>query len=212
MTGVGEASLALGLISSVITIFEAAHEIYEAANDTQGLPKKFRVAAEQIPLVYHALSLAEQNIRAQKVNEQALRSAKPVLEACKDSATRVKDIFDKTIPAPNASRADRLKKAVGLRLKSNKVKEDMERVVKNMALLAQHQVFQDAAALEDIKAAVEQLGSLPDQEDQPQFMHSGAGAINANTGSGQQYNYSTSGSGHQYNAAQQYFGRDQGTD
>lgn len=213
MSGVGEASLVLGLISSVIAIFEAAQEIYDAASDAQGLPKKLRAAAEQIPLVYHALSLAEQNIRAQKVDQQALQSARPVLETCKETAARIKDIFDKIIPAPDASRAERLKKAVGIKTKSKKVKEDMEAVVKSMELLAQHQIFQDAVALQEIKTAVEQLENLPDDdENPPQFVHSGAGAINANTGLGQQQNYNNSGSGRQYNADKQFFGRDQGTD
>lgn len=212
MSGIGEAALVLGLISSVITIFEAAQEVYEAADDALGLPKRFRLAAEQIPLVYHALNLAEQNIRTQSIDGQALQSARPVLEACKECATRIKDVFDRTIPAPGASRAERLKKAVGLRMKSKKVKEDMEQVIKSMELLAQHQVFQDAAALQDIQAAIEQLGNLPDEEDQPQFVHSGTGAINANTGSGQQHNYNNAGSGSQYNAQKQFFGRDQGTD
>ena len=79
MSGIGEASLVLGLVSSIITIFEAAQEICEAASDTSGLPKKLRMAAEQIPLVHNALSLAKQNINAKNVTEEALQSAKAVL-------------------------------------------------------------------------------------------------------------------------------------
>ena len=46
MSGIVEASLVLGLISSTIAVFEAPQEIYEATNDASGLPKKFQVAAE----------------------------------------------------------------------------------------------------------------------------------------------------------------------
>jgi N-terminal domain on NACHT_NTPase and P-loop NTPases len=212
MSGIGEASLVLGLITSIIAIFEAAQEIYDAASDAYGLPKKFRIAAEQIPLVHNALSLVEQNINAKDVTEDALRSAKPVLERCKESAASVKDIFDKTVPAKDASRADRLKKAVGIKMKSNKVKEHMEEIVKSMELLAQNQVFQDAAALQDIKEAIEQLSHVSDEEEQPRFVHSGAGALNANTGEGHQENYNNSGSGNQYRAEKQYFGPTSGRD
>ena len=212
MSGIGEASLVLGLISSIITIFEAAQEIYEAAGDVKGLPRKFRAAAEQIPLVYHALSLAGQNINAKNVSEEGLLSAKPVLERCKESAASVKDIFDKNIPAKDASRAERLKRAMGLKMKSNKVKEYIEEIVKSMELLAQYQVFQDAEALKYIQEAIEQLSNVPDEEEQPQFIHSGAGAINANTGGGTQKNYNNSGSGNQYNADHQAFGPVKGTD
>ena len=200
----------VGLVSSTIAIFEAAQEIYEAASDTSGLPKKLRMAAEQIPLVHNALSLAKQNINAKSVTEEALRSAKPVLQQCEKSAASVKNIFDKTIPAKDAPRVERIRKAVGLKMKSNKAKEYMEEIFKSMELLAQNQVFQDAEALEDIKAAIEQLTNVTDEEEQPQFVHSGAGAINANTGGGTQENYSNSGPGIQYNAEKQFFGRDQG--
>ncbi|KAL2050453.1 hypothetical protein ABVK25_009287 [Lepraria finkii] len=210
MSGIGEASLVVGLVSSTIAIFETAQEIYEAASDTSGLPKKLRIVAEQIPLVHNALSLAKQNINAKSVTEEALRSAKPVLQQCEKSAASVKHIFDKTIPAKDAPRVERIRKAVGLKMKSNKAKEYMEEIFKSMELLAQNQVFQDAEALEDIKAAIEQLTNVTDEEEQPQFVHSGAGAINANTGGGTQENYSNSGPGIQYNAEKQFFGRDQG--
>lgn len=212
MSGIGEASLVLGLISSTIAIFEAAQEIYEAASDTGGLPKKLRMAAEQIPLVYHVLNLAKQNINAKNVTEEALQKAKPVLERCEKSTASVKDIFDKTIPTKDASRGERLRKAVGVKTKSNKVKEHMEEIFKSMELLAQNQVFLDAEALKDIKEAIEQFSNVPDEEEQPQFVHSGAGAINANTGAGTQKNYNNAGPGRQYNAEKQVFGGDQGTD
>ena len=208
MSGIGEASLVLGLISSTIAIFEAAQEIYEAAGDAAGLPKKFRVAAEQIPLVHNALSLAEHNINGQNVTENALQSAKPVLERCKENAARVKDIFDNTIPTKNAPRAERLKKAVGIKLKSNKVKEHMEEIFKSMELLAQNQVFQDTEALNDIKEAIKQLNNIPDEEEQGRFVHSGTGAQYNQTGPGTQNIVS----GNQYHAETQNFGRDQGRD
>jgi len=210
MTGFVEASTVLGLISSIVAIFEAAHEIYEAASDAKGLPRKFHAAAEKIPLVNYALSLAEQNINAKNVSKEALQSAMPVLERCKESAASVKDIFDKTIPAKDATRTERLKKAVGLKVRSNKVKEYMEEIVKNMELLAQNQVFQDAETLNDIKEAIEQLSNMPDEEERSQFVSSG-GPINANTGGGTQKNFNFSGHGSQHIVESQFVGRDQGT-
>jgi len=209
MSGIGEASLVLGLISSIIATYKAAHEVYKTAGDVSGLPRKFRLAAEQVPLVLHALSLAEQNIKAKKVGQDALQSAVPVLERCKESATSVKNIFDKTIPNKDASWTERSKKAVGIKFKSDEVKGYMEEIATNITLLAQNQVFQDAAVLKDIEEAIEQLGTVADEEDRPQFIHSGAGAINAHTGTGTMKNYNNSGSGSQYNAGNQNFG-DQG--
>lgn len=211
MSGIGEASLVLGLLSSTIAILEAAQAIYEAVSDASGLPKKLRTVAEQIPLVYNAIGLAEQRVKANNVTAEAVHHAKPVLEQCKKSAASLKDILETSIPAKDASRAERLRKAVGLKMKSNKAQEYMEDVCKSMELLAQSQIFQDAEVLEDIKGALEQLTNMTDDEGgQPQFGHSGAGAINANTGGGTQNNYNNSGSGPQYTAEKQFFGRDQG--
>lgn len=210
MSGVGEASLVLSLISSIIDIFEAAQEIYDAASDAQGLPKKFRAAADQIPLVYHTLGLAEQNISARNVTEEALLSARPVLDRCKESASNLKDIFAKNIPAKDAPKAERLKKAMGLKMKSNKVKENIEEVLKSMELLAQNQIFQDAEALKDIKEAIEHLSNLTDEEKQPQFVSHGPGAIMGNISGGNVKTLSNTGSGTLYSAETQHFG-DQGT-
>jgi hypothetical protein len=116
--------------------------------------------------VLNALSLAEQNIKAQNVGAEALQSVTPVLEQCKERAANVKEIFDKALPAKDASRAERLRKVVGLKTKSSKVKEYMEEIVTNMELLAQNQ---DAEALKDIKDAIEALSTIPDEEERPQF-------------------------------------------
>lgn len=134
--GIGEVSLVLGLILSIIAIYEGAYEIYEAASDAKSLTQKFQLTAEQIPLVLHTLSLTEQNIQARAVSPDVLQNAMTILERYKEATTEVKDIFDRTIPTKDASRTQRLKKAVGIKLKSNKVKERMEEVVKNMELLA----------------------------------------------------------------------------
>lgn len=199
MTGVVEAATVLGLVSSAIAIFEAAQEVYEAASNTSGLPKTFRAAADRIPLVHHALSQAAENIRTQQVDEQALKSAEPVLQQCKENADKIKDIFDKTIPGPNASRAERMTKAVGLKMKSNKVKESMEEVIKGLELLAQNQIFQDTETLNDIKESLRELGSLAGEDGQPQYSSSGSGDQNIVSG-GILRKYQNSGSGLQYNA------------
>lgn len=207
-----EAMAVLSLVSSVITIFESAQEIYEAVNDASGLPKKFRTAADQIPVIHKALTLAEENIKANAVTDDALLKAQPVLKHCKDRATELKDIFHKSIPGKDASRSERLKKAMAIKMHSAKVKDYVKEIIEGMELLAQTQIFQDSLILADIKEAIDQLDSASDSAEQAHFAHSGSGAINALTGSGTQNNHINSGSGKQYNAGKQFFGRDQGTD
>ena len=66
----------LGLVSSAVAIFEAASEIYDATHGTTGLPKKFRTAADDIPLIVYSLGLAEESLRAGGVSDEAIKAAK----------------------------------------------------------------------------------------------------------------------------------------
>jgi len=59
-----EAGLVLGLISAVITICEAAHEIWEAVEDQSGLTKCLHTAAEELPLAATSLEQAKVNLNA----------------------------------------------------------------------------------------------------------------------------------------------------
>lgn len=208
MTSFVEAATVLGLISAITGICEAASTVYEAYDDAKGLPKKFRTAAEQIPLVQLTLHLAETNIRENSVSQEALQSALPLLKQCNESASNVSDIFNKTLPGEHASKLERFKNALTIKRKSGDVKDYMETIVKNLELLAQHQIFQDTETLKEISDAIQKLDNASDEQEQFQFVHSGTGSINANTGSGKQSNYTNSGGAPMYNAQTQNFGKD----
>ena len=209
MSGVGEAALVLGLISSSVSVFQAAYDVYEAANSAHGLPKKLKTAADQIPIVLHALGLAEENV--QNLEEGALKEAKPILERCKSNADIIQDIFDKNLPSKDDSRTERYRKSAALKLKSGQVQERMKEVLADLDLLATHQVFQDAQVIADIKAVIEEL-KAEDDSTKTENTHHGSGNINYNTGSGVQKNttLTNTGSGKQYVGEKQYFGRDAG--
>jgi hypothetical protein len=51
MVGVGEASLVLGIISSVIAIIDATKQVYEAVEDEADLPTNFKKSATKFPLI-----------------------------------------------------------------------------------------------------------------------------------------------------------------
>jgi excinuclease UvrABC nuclease subunit len=140
-----------------------------------------------------------------------MQSAMLILRRCKECAEALKDIFEKTIPSKDASRSERYKKAVGIKLKSNKVKEYMEEVIKSMELLAQNQVFQDAEALKDLQDAIEQLDNVPDTDPKPQYVQYGDGPLIAHSGTGNVESHSHSGSGHIYTAKSQTFQTNPGT-
>jgi len=131
-------------------MLKRVQEVYEGTPEAKGLPENFRVAAEHIPLVLSILSLAEQNIREGKVNDEALRSVELVLEQCKDSVTNVKDIFENAAAGKDGSNSEGLADI-------DRLRRDMEGIVKNMDVLAQYHLFQDAEALRDIQEAITRL-------------------------------------------------------
>lgn len=208
-----EAALVLGLASSALACFEAAYQVYTAAHDAKGLTKSFRVIADQIPLVLHTLHLIEQSIKVDTVSEEALRTSKPVLERCKENARSLKAAFEKALPPKDASRADRYKKAVEMKWKGGEVKKSMELVMQDLDLLAQHQIFQDAGALEDIRTAIDELAQVSDEEESSRSVHYGSGNINNYTGSGNQENHRyeiSGGAGSFYKADNISFGKQAG--
>jgi hypothetical protein len=90
-----------------------------------------------------------------------------------------------------------------MKWKSSEVKKSMELVMADLELLAQHQIFRDAGELEDIKAAVTQLGEISEEEiseeeiseeeDSARFVHNGPGDQVTHTGSGDLENHKVPG-------------------
>ena len=114
--------------------------------------------------MYHALNLAKFNINGNNVTEETLQNIKPVLKQCERSAAGVKDIFEKNIAPKDASRAERLRKAVGIKIKGSKVKEYIEEIFKSIELLAKLSLLR-YENIRGYKGAIEQLINLSDNEE-----------------------------------------------
>lgn len=203
-----EAALVLGVISSALSILDAAWQVYDAANDTAGLPKAFRATADQLPLVLHTLELVKNGVRTQNVPAEALKKALPVLENCEKDAITINEIFKKALPSENAPRMERYKKALKLKKESSTVRKSMQQVMENLTLLSQHRIFEDAVTLEDIKTGVAVLTDVSEEEP-PGSVHYGSGNVNNHTGTGniEDHEYTTTGSGSIYKANSMVFGK-----
>lgn len=58
----------LGLVFSIIAIYEGAHKTYEAASNVKGLASKVSTRRRADPLALHVLGLIEQIIKANTVS------------------------------------------------------------------------------------------------------------------------------------------------
>lgn len=235
MSGVEAVGLVLGIISSVISVVEATHKIFDAANDPKGLHEAFRKAAEKLPLVLRTLKAAERiqermeaectssNDTAKKQQIAATSSeVEPFFETCKNDARALEDIFRRVLPGDDATRAERYQKALKsvLPRKGKKVEGLMQEILENLQLLQNHHYFQAADAevgvkidFKEIASGIEELKAFNKtsgaQDSDAGFHHSGSGAINVNSGRGEQFINSITGgkNNSQHNAKNQYFGQ-----
>jgi hypothetical protein len=91
MSGVGEAGLVLGIISSIISIIDATKQVYEAAEDEAGLPTNFKKSATKLPLISKLLEDAERYMN--NLADESIKAAfTPTLEECKVQAKPVSPV------------------------------------------------------------------------------------------------------------------------
>jgi alkaline phosphatase len=198
MSGIAEASLVLGIISSIISIIDATTQVWEAVEDESGLPANFKKSAAKLPLILKLLEDAERYIN-DTIDESIQAAFTPTLEDCKVQATLLQQLFKKVMPEESDSRWARYVKAARTIGKGGRVESIIKAILDNLQLLATN--FPEATTArrkEQLTRAIEEVTkmepSLPDGfEEAPAFAHYGSGAQNVNTSSGSQYNNSSTG-------------------
>lgn len=210
MSGIGEASLVLSIISSIISIIDATKQIYEAVEDEAGLSTNFKKSAMKLPLIAKLLEDVERYINS--LGSESIKAAFiPTLKDCKVQAKLLQKLFEKVMPEEGGSRWDRYVKTARTIGKGGRVESLIKGILDDLQLLTTtfpevttpRGKDQLAKAIEEV---TEMEPSLPDGfEEAPTFAHFGSGAQNNNTGGGSQYNNNST--GNQNNGpGQQYIG------
>ena len=183
-----EAITVLGVIGSIISIVDAAKKVYDAATDAQGLPEAFREVASRLPIVGETLDSAKQSIAERKVNNESCNGVKVTVEDCEEKAKKLKELFQKAIPADGTSDLKRYYKAVKAWGKGSEVEKLMKGMLEDVQLLACERGMKTAtkAQQDQIVKAITEVSaisaSVPEHEVQETAF------TNTNTGSGTQYN------------------------
>ncbi|KAK5708941.1 hypothetical protein LTR17_020221 [Elasticomyces elasticus] len=219
----------VGLIASVITIFETCRDLHAAATNVEGLHEAFLAISNNIPLVLNILQeckrmqeQADQDYKTSTDDAQKRRLAesaaavRPIMIACERNAQSLKDIFEEVISSPDANWLERYRKAVraNIHSKRRKVEDLMTDILRKLQLLHTNQFFKLVAdkRSQELEAAIQQLAELPPSlpDDDSRYMHSGSGPMNINPGSGTMRNYNFSGGSNNkmFNAETQNFGKD----
>lgn len=153
----------IGLISGIITQIEASRTVYNAASDSEGLPRSFRDAAARLPAIQDTLETAQKGLLdADSSPASPLASSSDalakVLASCRDKAASLKKTFDAVIPSANASRAERYRKALLTIPNGGRVEELMAGIMRDLKVLADNHVVKAATheQVERLTAAVGQ--------------------------------------------------------
>lgn len=158
MSGIEAAGLALGIISAIISIIDATHQVYEAVKDEAGLPTNFKRSATKLPLISKLLEDAERYVKAA---DEATRAAfTPTLEDCKSQAIQLQELFNKVMPEVGKSRWNRYVKAARTIGKGDRVENLVEGILDDLQLLATR--YPEVAFLrtkEQLANAVEEVTS-----------------------------------------------------
>lgn len=160
MSGVGEASLVLGIISSIIAIVTAAKNIYDAANDTSGLPKAFHKVAAKLPIVVVILKQADEYIHQPQVDQGAQHAFKIILSRCEASAKELHEIFAKVVPKDGASRVERYFSAARKIGRGGRVEDLIAEILKEIGLLIACSSFATQKTLQAVEGALADISLI----------------------------------------------------
>jgi hypothetical protein len=195
MAGV-EAIAAIQLIDACIGIAQTIIKIGLAVKDAQGLPPTLRDLCEKLPAIEDLLESARDSCDEGRVTEDNSKSARPLLEQCKQAFSELREIFRKACPAEGDDRTKRIWKGAKTVFfgRDSQVQKLLVVVQDNLRLLEQKEVFRIGDKLEELQQVTEALA----QDDDGRITHTGPGNILANRG-GSHTNYLMSGSGRQIN-------------
>ena len=183
-----EAFAVLGVISSIISIVDGTKKVYDAATNPQGLPEAFREVAGRLSILGSILGDTKQNIKEGKVDNDSCTGAKHIVEACEEKAKKLKELFDKVIPADGASDLKRYYKAVKAWGKGSEVENLMKGMLEDLQILACERGMKTAtkAQQEQIIEAITDVSAVSPSVPEHEFQETGF--TNTNYGSGTQYN------------------------
>ncbi|KAH6976720.1 hypothetical protein EDB80DRAFT_899880 [Ilyonectria destructans] len=153
----------IGLISGIIAIVDAAVKVYTATTNASGLPEAFHDVAKRLPLVQETLQTAGGHLNTTNPDEAFYKAMKPVLEGCKDKATRLAEIFEKAIPQADASRMERYLLAARTLGKGSTVESLTKGILDDVQLLAGNRVTKLATEAEigELIRAAREVSAIP---------------------------------------------------
>lgn len=188
----------IGGISAVIGIIDALIEVYSSARKDLKLSETFKAVGHRLPIILDTLQTCKIHLDPIKESLPAdvCDALEKILDACKEKARKLREIFEEVIPAENDAWEKRYLKVFRRLGKGNKVEELMISITEEVQLIVNNHAVKSAtpeqsskleAIIKEMKSA---KSSVPAEESSGITFNSGGGAQtnNVNSGSGQQIN------------------------
>ncbi len=129
-----EALIVLGIIANFASIIDFTDKVFSRVKDVgenvHDIPRAFRDVQTILPLLDDALKKIQQRINSGTLDEGACRALKPVLLDCQSGASKLNDIFDKSLPKDGSSKIHRAWKAI-LTLKQDRKVDELSQLIQN---------------------------------------------------------------------------------
>lgn len=133
-----EAAAVLGLLSSIITIITTAKELYEAANDVNGLPDALRNAETKLPLILMILKEAQSYSKRPDIEPQIYDAFEKIISRGQKKAKELLDILEKVLLKEGASTFDRYRSATRQLMKGSRVEHLMKALFEEVLTLTSY--------------------------------------------------------------------------
>lgn len=209
-----EVGAVLGIISAVIAIVDGTKKVYDAASDAQGLPEAFREVSARLPLIKDTLKSVREHVEDGNADAESCKAIASVIARGQEKAAKLDALFQKVMPAGDASWHERYWKAAKAMGKGSRVEDLMKGLLEDVLLITSRLGLDNAKHfdVEKLKEAISVISeiepTIPDAElESPAFTNNnfGSGPMTNNNVMGDMKNQSNYGSGDQYQAENQTF-------
>jgi transcriptional regulator of heat shock response len=176
MSGLEVAAAVFGVVAGTIDLIHKSIEIYDAVKDKSKIPKALRKVSDKLPSIEELLRGAQAQYKEGKLNKidkQTWDNAKHEIVKCKELCQELHDLVLSAYPEADSGKAERLWKGTKTVFsgKGKSAEVLLKEIWEYLALLAERQIINNTALLEDIKSLVDGLTGRESTTQQ----HSGSG-------------------------------------
>ncbi|KAK6507931.1 hypothetical protein TWF481_006351 [Arthrobotrys musiformis] len=141
--------------SSIIAIVDGIAKVFQAACDTEGLPKEFRRASQKLEIISDILDATKTALEENKGQGVDLSAVKKTVDRCQEDWTTLKQLFEKVIPEDKTSRRERYIRAARTLGKGSKVETLMKNLLQNIQLLTNFKIMTERGVEQPVASAAD---------------------------------------------------------